>query len=427
MASPVLTSVSEKRNLQYLARFTQVRSFTESICRPLTPEDHVVQPMADVSPPKWHMAHTTWFFETFLLNAYDPNYQLFHPDYSYLFNSYYESVGKRVLRAHRGNMTRPPVEDILRYRTHVNAAMQALLDREEAWPERFYYILEVGLQHEQQHQELLFTDLKYILGNNPLFPAYREDVADLPAATPRPSGYLTVDEGVYPIGFAGEGFCFDNELGRHQVYLHACRLQDRLVTNGEYLEFIEAGGYQNFRYWLAEGWDWVKTHQATAPLYWHQIEGEWHYYTLGGLKKVDLHSPVTHVNYYEADAYARFRGKRLPTEFEWEVACQQQGKLPDAANLGDREIWHPAPAAEGQPQLYGDVWEWTSSAYLPYPYYQHEDGALGEYNGKFMISQMVLRGGSCITPRDHIRPTYRNFFHPDKQWQFTGIRLAETV
>ncbi|MGB3616789.1 MAG: ergothioneine biosynthesis protein EgtB [Catalinimonas sp.] len=407
------------------ARYRAVRDLTVAICKPLRPEDHVVQPVVDVSPPKWHLAHTTWFFETFLLQPHLPGYRLFHPDYGYFFNSYYESVGTRVLRADRGNMTRPTTEEIMRYRAHVDAAMAALLDGDDL-PESAHYVLEVGFQHEQQHQELLVTDLKWILGHNPLFPVYTETPA-APATAAAPVEWLPVAEGLHEVGHTGGDFCFDNELGAHRVFLPAFRIQSRPVTNAEYAAFVAAGGYERFDYWLAEGWEWVKQSGTRAPLYWHEVDGAWHHYTLGGgLQPVDPHAPVTHVSYFEAEAYARFRGRRLPTEFEWEVACRTHAPAPpEGANFVDTGAFHPR--AGRTRQFYGDVWEWTGSAYLPYPGFQPANGALGEYNGKFMVSQMVLRGGSCATSRDHIRPTYRNFFHPDKRWQFTGIRLAEHV
>jgi ergothioneine biosynthesis protein EgtB len=388
-----------------------------------------VQPIADVSPPKWHLGHTTWFFETFVL-ARLPAYRVFHPDYNFLFNSYYESIGARVIRTNRGNMTRPAVKDLFAYRAYVDSAMVYFLESDQADTCEVQELVELGLNHEQQHQELLVTDIKYILGNNPLFPVYRSrpvllsDGADqrLPAET-----YTEVPEGVYPIGYDGKGFYFDNEKGLHRVFLHPFRISNRLVTNAEYLEFIQDGGYTQFIHWLQEGWEWVKAQQIQSPLYWHLIDGQWFQYTLHGLEKLSPLEPVTHLSYYEAEAFARWKGKRLPTEFEWEVACQQQNPALAEGNFLESGRLHPAPVREGHHQLFGDVWEWTNSAYLPYPYYQKAEGALGEYNGKFMINQMVLRGGSCATPQSHIRATYRNFFQPDKRWQFTGVRLAESL
>ncbi|TAE47713.1 MAG: ergothioneine biosynthesis protein EgtB [Bacteroidetes bacterium] len=405
-------------------RVRRVRTATETLIGRLRPEDCVVQPVVDVSPPKWHAGHTTWFFEQFLLKDYVKDYPVFHPRYAYLFNSYYEGAGERVQRAYRGNMTRPGVDEILAYRAHVNEHLAAYLDNGREKSEREQFILELGLQHEQQHQELLQYDIKYILGHNPLFPAYIEGQ---PVASASPVGevYEGFDAELCSIGFQGPGFHFDNEEGQHRVFLEPFEILNRLITNGEYLEFIEAGGYRNYRYWLDEGWKWVNAQGIGSPMYWFQIEGAWYAYTLHGLHKLDLAAPVTHVSYYEADAFAKWKGKRLPTEFEWEKACKTLS--PDIhpnANFAEKGCFGPAAQQNGNPQLYGDVWEWTQSAYLPYPYYTAEDSAIGEYNGKFMVNQMVLRGGSCATPRDHIRPTYRNFFHPHLQWFFNGIRLA---
>ena len=424
------TVATSTEQLQH--RFQSVRSQTEQLCAPLQTEDYVVQPVVDVSPPKWHLGHTTWFFEQFVLQAEKKDYQLFHPDYAFLFNSYYESVGVRVIRTNRGNITRPSVKEVYDYRKYVNGQMEEYLQQQELRPE-IRYIIELGLQHEQQHQELLIYDIKYILGGNPLFPVYaplKGDRKELREA--KPQGWLEIPEGLYTIGCEDAGsdgvsrFCYDNELGVHKVYLHACRLADRLVTNSEYLEFMEGGGYLDFRHWLQEGWEWVKEEQAVAPFHWHKQEGEWYRFGLHGLEKVDPAAPVSHVSFYEADAYARWKGMRLPTEYEWEAACNKHAvQVPEDANMQDKGVLEPQAAKKDNPQFYGDLWEWTGSAYRPYPFYQAADGALGEYNGKFMVNQMVLRGGSCATPRDHIRPTYRNFFHPQLRWMFSGIRLAQ--
>ncbi|MBK6621056.1 MAG: ergothioneine biosynthesis protein EgtB [Saprospirales bacterium] len=380
-------------------RYIRVRSRTEAICRGLEVEDYVVQPVVDVSPPKWHIGHSTWFFETFLLEPFLPGYRPFHPDFGFLFNSYYETIGKRVLRAERGNMTRPTVKEVYRYRAAVDEAMGRLLETMELSSE-LIATLELGLQHEQQHQELLVTDIKYILGHNPLFPAVQiQREHDL--AETAESGWLETAEGVYEIGHSGEGFCFDNELGRHKMYLASFRIGKALISNAEYLEFIRAGGYEHFAFWLAEGWDWVRSAQVKAPLYWHFIEGEWFNYTFEGLQVLDPNAPVCHISFFEADAFARWKGCRLPTEAEWEVA---------------------APFL-----TWGHRWEWTNSAYLPYPGFQAAPGAVGEYNGKFMSNQMVLRGASETTPMGHSRITYRNFFQPEKRWQFTGLRLAQNA
>jgi ergothioneine biosynthesis protein EgtB len=408
-----------------VTRLQKIRSQTEHICKPLEPEDTVVQPMIDVSPPKWHMAHTTWFFEEFVLKPNLPNYKVFHPSYSYLFNSYYNSVGNRVQRAERSTLTRPPLRDIYSYRSYVNEHLTKLLENpDERNLSKLMPVLELGLQHEQQHQELLLTDIKYILSTNPLLPVYT------PAKTSEkaehvPATFLDVPGGIYKIGYQGDGFCFDNELGVHEVLIQDFQVMNRLVTNGEYLEFMESGGYTDFRFWLDEGFSLVKTLNWESPLYWIKQEGQWHRYSLHGLEELDLNKPVTHISFYEASAYANWAGKRLLTEFEWEAASQAYP--PQQGNFSDSNLLEPAAAKAGQHgllQLYGEAWEWTYSAYHPYPGFSTAPGALGEYNGKFMINQMVLRGGSCATPSDHIRTTYRNFFHPDKRWQFNGIRLA---
>ena len=388
--------------MNLLEQYRSVRKSSEDICRPLQKEDYVVQPVADVSPPKWHLGHTTWFWETFLLEGRLRGYKVFNPDYNFVFNSYYETIGARVIRTDRGNLSRPSVEDVYQYRKYVDMAMTELLSQE--LPADLRDIILLGLNHEQQHQELLWSDIKYILGHNPLFPAWSDhDLNDRSSVVSSGSEKLTdtlipMSAGIYEIGFEGEGFCFDNELNRHKVWLDDFRISSSLVTNEEYLAFIQAGGYENFRFWHAEGWDWVKQLHTRAPLYWHLIEGSWFYYTLGGLRPVIMEESVCHVSYYEAAAYAAWKGARLPTEPEWEAASGE-------FNWGKR-------------------WEWTESAYLPYPGFKKAEGAIGEYNGKFMVSQMVLRGASVATPAFHSRKTYRNFFHPHLRWQFTGIRLA---
>ena len=375
--------------------YRKVRKRTEDICRHLQTEDYVVQPVADVSPPKWHLGHTSWFFETFILMPYVMGYQEFDPQYNYVFNSYYETVGNRVIRTDRGNLSRPTVKDVFRYREYVDEGMEKFLCEEPS--DDIKELLILGLNHEEQHQELLLTDIKYILGHNPLFPAYRKDYVS--PKVDEQSGFIQIPEGIYEIGFAGDGFSFDNELNRHKVYLSPFEISRSLVTNQEYLEFINDGGYQDFRHWHAEGWDWVKNHHATAPLYWYEIDGEWHHYTYAGLQSLNLKETLCHINFFEASAYAAWKGLRLPTEFEWEAAASQ-------FNWGQR-------------------WEWTESAYLPYPGFLKAAGAIGEYNGKFMVNQQVLRGASEVTSPGHSRITYRNFFQTHLQWQFTGIRLAK--
>ncbi len=406
--------------LSSLEKFKNVRSQSEVLCAPLTVEDHVVQPITDVSPPKWHLAHTTWFFENFILVPSDKNYKVFHKDYSFLFNSYYVAAGPRWMRSERGYLTRPTVQEVMDYRQHVDVAMAEFLERTES--EAVLKLLELGMQHEQQHQELLLYDLKYILGQNPLFPVYQETSATAEQRIPV-QRWLEVVAGVYDIGYQGPAFHFDNEEGEHQVFLHDFEISSQLVTVREYLEFVKDGGYQEPRWWLSEGWDWVTREEVQSPLYWIRQDGGWSHYTLGGVRPLDLDAPVAHVSFFEADAFARWKGLRLPTEFEWEVACQQyQPDIPRGANFV--EDAHYGPIVTGEYDFFGNLWEWTSSAYRPYPFYQPPEGAIGEYNGKFMINQMVLRGGSCATPRDHIRKTYRNFFHPHLQWLFNGFRLA---
>ncbi|KAA3615856.1 MAG: ergothioneine biosynthesis protein EgtB [Flavobacterium sp.] len=376
--------------------FLETRSHTELLCKPLEIEDYVVQPVIDVSPPKWHLGHTSWFFEEFILKPYKPDYKLFHEDFAFVFNSYYETVGKRVVRSDRGNLSRPGVAKVYDYRHYVTNEMKEFLTSEEI-NEHIYSLLEIGIHHEKQHQELLLTDIKYILGNNPILPKYNDQFRENPVQNDEQQ-WIPVEEGIYEIGHASTDFCYDNELGRHKVYLHDYEISNRLVTNQEFLEFIEDDGYSKFNLWHAEGWDWVQQQQITQPMYWHNIDGVWHHYTLAGLNELEMESPLSHISYFEAFAYAQWKGCRLPTEFEWEAAQHQFS--------------------------WGDRWEWTESAYLPYPGYKKPPGAIGEYNGKFMVNQKVLRGGSVATPEDHTRPTYRNFFQTNLRWQFTGIRLA---
>jgi ergothioneine biosynthesis protein EgtB len=383
--------------MDLLEKYMAVRKYSEEICKPLKTEDYVVQPIADVSPPKWHIGHTTWFFETFILKPNMENYIEYDPQYNYVFNSYYETVGARVIRTDRGNLSRPAVEDIYKYRKHIDDAMIKFL---QTTPSReLQEIILLGLHHEQQHQELLWTDIKYILGNNPLFPAYKTSLNGKETGTQRTGGFINIEQGIYNIGYPGNEFCFDNELSRHKVFLNDFSISKELVTNAEFIEFINAGGYKNFNYWHAEGWDWVKNNNITAPLYWHLIDGEWQHYSYAGLKPVRIEDELCHISFYEASAYASWKEMRLPTEFEWEVAAQQFD--------------------------WGRRWEWTESAYLPYPGFAKAPGAIGEYNGKFMVNQKVLRGASEMTSPQHSRITYRNFFHPHLRWQYTGLRLVQ--
>ncbi len=378
-------------------KYSEIRNHSVEICRPLEIEDYVVQPIIDVSPPKWHLGHTTWFFETFILQPNFPGYKVFDEQYNFVFNSYYETIGARLIRTDRGNLSRPSVSDIFKYRKYVDEKMGEFF-KSGYLNESLESLIELGLNHEQQHQELLLTDIKYILGHNPLFPPYKKENISKKESKKNPQ-MINFPEGIYEIGFNGEGFCFDNELGRHKVYLNEFKISNQLVTNEEYLQFIEAGGYEDFRYWHAEGWEWVKQNNARSPLYWHFIDEKWLNYTLRGLEEIDRDEAVCHINFFEASAFAAWKGKRLPTEAEWEIASEH-------FNWGER-------------------WEWTNSAYLPYPGFKKQSGAVGEYNGKFMVNQTILRGSSIATPIGHSRNTYRNFFPTHLQWQFTGIRLAQ--
>jgi ergothioneine biosynthesis protein EgtB len=402
-------------------RYASVRNLTEVLAGPLSPEDQTIQSMPDVSPTKWHRAHTTWFFETFVLRPDVDTYRAFHPMYEYLFNSYYEAVGPRHPRPDRGLLSRPSAEEIRQYRTHVDDAMAKLLD--DNTDERVASLVELGLHHEQQHQELLLMDIKHVLSVNPMQPAYRADLrVDEPRAN-RPHGWLEHDGGLVEVGHDGDGFAFDNESPRHTEYLRAFAIADRAVTCGDWLEFIADDGYRRADLWLSDGWTTVQQSQWDAPLYWRADGDGWQVFTLAGPKRVDPAEPVCHVSYYEADAYAHWRGARLPTEVEWETVASTHG---ERGRFLDLSVLHPRPV-DLTPGLFGDVWEWTSSAYLPYPGFRPAAGAVGEYNGKFMVNQQVLRGGCCATPPGHTRATYRNFFPPGSRWPFTGIRLARDL
>jgi len=405
------------------SRFRLVRGATLALAEPLSPEDYVVQSMPDASPAKWHLAHTTWFFEEFVLQHAVPGYKFLDEQFRYLFNSYYNSIGPMHSRPHRGLLSRPTVEQVMAYRERIDERMQTLLQRQDLSPE-VVSVITIGLNHEQQHQELLLTDIKHLFSCNPLLPAYVGEKA----AAARPAAALefrNFDGGLIDIGHSGDGFSFDNELPRHRTYTDAFRLANRAVTNGEYLEFVRAGGYEDPIHWLSDGWTTVQKEGWKRPIYWTPLLEE--EFTLTGLRELNPASPVCHVSYYEADAFARWAGARLPSETEWELAAKDVALR---GNFVENRRWHPeAPAQDGQQllQMFGDVWEWTQSAYAPYPGFKAAQGALGEYNGKFMVNQLVLRGGSCATPASHIRATYRNFFNPSARWQFTGLRLARDV
>jgi len=418
------TSIRNKLKEHYKS----VRSFTESLTESLETEDFVIQAMENASPAKWHLAHTTWFFEVFILKHALSGFESMHPQYDYIFNSYYVQTSDPHCRDKRGNLSRPTVKQVFEYRKYVDDHMLGLIDdlTDKAF-ETWAPVIEVGIHHEQQHQELLLTDLKYMFAQNPLYPIYKE--SSRPSVDQLPEmGWVSFDEGVFQIGHKGGEFGYDNEFPEHKTYIHDFAIADRLVTNGEYLEFIQNGGYKDPKWWLDEGFAAVESEGWDRPLYWVQRDGEWYHFTLSGLEKLDINEPVTHVSYYEADAYARWRGCRLPTEQEWERASKNE---PMRGSFVEKKHYHPASLndknrGEKLHQMFGDVWQWTQSAYAPYPGYKPFPGALGEYNGKFMVNQYVLRGGSCATSTSHIRKTYRNFFHAGSRWQFSGIRLAKT-
>ncbi len=422
-----LPGTRQSSQQEYIERYQRVRKFSEDLCQPLCIEDYVVQSMADVSPAKWHLAHVSWFFETFLLKPALPAYRSLHPQYAYLFNSYYNTLGERHCRPRRGLISRPTVEETYGYRRYVDEHVLELLAKsDERQLAALTPIFILGLHHEQQHQELMLTDIKHVLSCNPLSPVYRARELSAGRAI-SPVEWIAFPERVAWIGHEGEGFAFDNEGPRHRQFVEAFQLASRLVTNGDYLEFIEDGGYRNPLLWLSEGWSVVRCEEWQAPLYWEKRDDRWWMMTLSGLREVERSEPVCHISYFEADAFARWAGARLPTEAEWEIAAQT---VPLEGNFVESGAYHPLPLATGGTagklaQMYGDVWEWTQSSYSAYPGFRPAVGAVGEYNGKFMCNQYVLRGGSCATSREHMRATYRNFFPASAQWQFMGMRLAK--
>ncbi|MCP3987081.1 MAG: ergothioneine biosynthesis protein EgtB [bacterium] len=422
------TTKSQSAPASLRRRFLKARSATEHLVRPLAEEDFVVQSMPDVSPTKWHMAHVTWFFETFVLRPHLDEYQVKHPKYEFLFNSYYNAVGPQFSRPRRGLLTRPTVSDVREYRRYVDDAVERfLVDRGEEIAPELTQLIELGIQHEQQHQELILMDIKHVLSCNPLYPHYHESGPIPDSGSPGESVWTKFPEGLEMLGYSGDGFAYDNEMPEHRIFLEGFQVASRPVTNAEFLEFIEDGGYRDPAPWLADGWAVAREQRWEAPLYWTRQQSGWHEFTLGGLKRLNPHAPVCHVSYYEADAFASWAGARLPTEGEWERVVRDR---PVEGNFVEGGWLHPEPgpaAGDGPHQLYGDVWEWTCSPYVPYPGFKAPEGAVGEYNGKFMCNQQVLRGGSCVTPLSHIRPTYRNFFYPHCRWQFAGIRLAANI
>jgi len=400
--------------------YARVRAQTLNLARPLSEEDCCVQSMPDASPVKWHLAHTTWFFETFILEKYERDFRPFMPAFRILFNSYYNGIGEKHPRPQRGLLTRPALYEIHVYRRKINERMQAMFEA-HGDDDAFLALVELGLNHEQQHQELMLTDVKHLLSLNPIHPAYRVQVGE-PAARAAPLHWIGLDGGVVEIGHRDNGFCFDNELPRHRQFLQPYALASRPVTNREFCEFVDDGGYREPQLWLSEGWDWLRANALEHPIYWRGGENGWSEFTLGGLQALDADLPAVHLSYFEADAYARWAGARLPTEAEWEHAAEGGGQ---EGNFLQMDQLHPrASEGDGLLQMYGDVWEWTQSSYAPYPGYRTAAGAIGEYNGKFMVNQYVLRGGSCATPAGHVRASYRNFFPAGARWQFSGIRLA---
>jgi len=392
-----MIQTSTNLSISIAEKYQQVRQYSESLCSPLNTEDYIPQPVHFASPPKWHLAHTSWFFEELFLKKYKADYQEYHPNFSFLFNSYYNALGNRIMRENRGSITRPTVDEVYAYRAYIDRHVLEFI-QSDSMTNDAEEILILGLNHEQQHQELLLTDLKHTFGHNPIFPVYKENFA-LTESKNKEKGWLKVQEGIYEIGHHGQGFSYDNEHGKHKVYLHDFQINKAMVTNGEFLEFMNDGGYSTSSLWHDEGWSFIQQENIQAPLYWHKIDDQWKQYTLSGLQQVNQDSILSHISFYEAWAFAEWKGLRLPTEFEWEIAS-------------DKLHW-------------GTRWEWTNSAYLPYPNFKKAEGAIGEYNGKFMVNTMVLRGASVATSPNHSRKTYRNFFHPPYRWQYTGIRLAK--
>ncbi|WP_417446447.1 ergothioneine biosynthesis protein EgtB [Kangiella sp.] len=441
----MLEQVNEESSTEFveqvLADFTSIRFFTEQLCEPLQSEDYNLQTIAETSPAKWHLAHTSWFFETFILKKFKADFKPFDPQYEYLFNSYYNAIGEQFPRPQRGLLSRPSVKEVYEYRQCVTEQTKELVSslarHHDSRLGDALSLIRLGINHEQQHQELLLTDLKYNLFQSPLLPAYRstnplvdQNEEVLPIEWIRFDAQLVmIGTDIPDVPVTQNDFAYDNETPSHKFYRHEFSVANRLTTNGEYLEFIEEGGYQNPQYWLSDGWDTVREHQWQAPLYWFKKNGDWFVYTLNGVKPLNLHEPVSHVSYYEADAFARWNDARLLTEQEWESIAEEPQVKASSHNFVDNNVMHPVVATgnNGLQQLYGEVWEWTSSAYSAYPGFKAAAGAVGEYNGKFMCNQYVLRGGSCVTSRNHIRKTYRNFFYPEARWQFSGIRLARDI
>jgi len=403
--------------------FKMVRKASLKIAKPLSEEDMQIQSMPDASPIKWHLAHTTWAFETFILKSHCNNYSVFNESFEYLFNSYYNAIGEQYPRAHRGLLTRPTYKKILEYRQYVDLNMLEFIENMSAENKSLSYLMLLMINHEQQHQELMLTDIKHALFINPEYPVYKPSTS--PEYITSPIKWKEYPADLYEIGHKNEYFYFDNEGPRHRFYLESYAIASRLVTCGEYLEFMKNGGYQHASFWLSEAWSSILSDKITSPFYWIKKQGKWFHYTLSGLLPVELNSPVMHINYFEANAYAASVGKRLPTEQEWEVSSRDASLEGSFRNL---DQLHPSTASgDDLQQMFGELWQWTSSSYNAYPGFKVPEGAIGEYNGKFMVNQYVLRGGSIATPKDHIRPSYRNFFYPDASWQYTGIRLAKTL